>query len=164
MDNTYDCNTNTFNNLTSLTASSFNYTEAAVTYTGAYQPFYATGGSAGVDLATTSDFVIEPHAKMKIPLGIKMSIPVGYVGLLIGRSSMGAKGLVLANAVGVIDSDYRGEIIALMHNTNNFPVSIMKGDRIAQLLIMPVAQPKFVIANELDDTARGTGGFGSTGE
>jgi len=164
MNNTYDCNSNTFNNPTTLTAHSFNYVESTLNYVGDYAPFYATPDSAGMDVKACKDFVMQPHERTKVPLGLYIAIPKGHVGLLIGRSSMGAKGISVSNAVGVIDADYRGEIMALLTNTNTYPVKIMAGDRIAQLLIMPVVQPKIVRVDSLDNTARGTGGFGSTGE
>lgn len=163
MDNTYDCNTNTFNNHTTLMAHSLNYVESTLNFVGSYTPFYATPDSAGIDLKASKGIIMNPHERVKIPLGVRVAIPKGHVGLLIGRSSMGAKGIAVSNAVGVIDADYRGEIIALLTNTNNHTVTIMEGDRVAQLLIMPIAQPKIVRVESLDETTRGEGGFGSTG-
>lgn len=163
MDNTYDCNTNTFNNHTTLMAHSLNYVESTLNFVGSYTPFYATPDSAGIDLKASKGIIMNPHERVKIPLGVRVAIPKGHVGLLIGRSSMGAKGIAVSNAVGVIDADYRGEIMALLTNTNNHTVTIMEGDRVAQLLIMPIVQPKIVRVDSLDTTTRGEGGFGSTG-
>jgi dUTP pyrophosphatase len=93
-----------------------------------------------------------------------MAIPTGYVGLIFARSGLATKrGLAPANKVGVIDSDYRGELMVALHNHSNQPQTIEPKERVAQLAIVPFLRPDFQVADTLDDTARGTGGFGSTG-
>lgn len=134
---------------------------------GAALPTYGTEFSAGADLyaCLESDVVIAPGETKKIPTGIAMEIPVGYAGLIYTRSSLGTKrGLAPANKVGVVDSDYRGEFLIFLHNHGTEAQTISHGDRVAQLLVTPVYTPGFVEADELSDTARGTGGFGSTGK
>ena len=127
-------------------------------------PAYATSGSAGIDLyATVSVRTIEPDQVVTANTGIAVSIPKGYVGLITPRSGLGTKGLVLGNLTGVIDSDYRGEIILQLWNRSNTPIAINNLDRVAQMLIVPVAQPVIELVDELDATERGDKGFGSTG-
>ena len=129
-------------------------------------PYYATTGAAGLDLhaCTDGDTVIAPHARVFIPTGLAVAIPEGHVGILAVRSSMGAKnGINLANGIGVIDSDYRGPLQVTLHNTTDTPYTVHSGNRIAQLLIMPVAQPAIRVVDALPETERGIGGFGSTG-
>ena len=133
---------------------------------GAKLPTYGTEYSAGADLyaCLEEDVVITPGETKKIPTGIAMEIPVGCAGLIYARSSMGTKkGLAPANKVGVVDSDYRGEFLVFLHNHGAEPQTICSGDRIAQLLVTPVFTPGFIEAEELSDTQRGDGGFGSTG-
>ena len=128
-------------------------------------PAYATSGSAGIDLyATVSVRTIEPDQVVTANTGIAVSIPEGYVGLITPRSGLGTKGLVLGNLTGVIDSDYRGEIILQLWNRSNTPIIISHLDRVAQMLIVPVAQPVIELVDELDTTERGDKGFGSTGQ
>ena len=133
---------------------------------GAVLPTYGTVCSAGADLyaCLEADVVIEPGQTKKIPTGLAMELPTGCAGLIYARSSLGTKrGLAPANKVGVVDSDYRGEFMVFLHNHGSEPQTIRHGDRVAQLLITPVFTPGFVEAAELSDTARGAGGFGSTG-
>ena len=135
--------------------------------TGAKLPTYGTEFSAGADLyaCLEEDVTIAPGETKKIPTGIAMELPVGTAGLIYARSSMGTKkGLAPANKVGVVDSDYRGEFMIFLHNHGTEPQTIQHGDRVAQLLVTPVFTPGFVEADELSDTVRGTGGFGSTGK
>ena len=130
-------------------------------------PTYGTEFSAGADLyaCLAGDVTILPGETKKIPTGLAMEIPVGYAGLIYARSSLGTKrGLAPANKVGVVDSDYRGEFMIFLHNHGTEPQTIQHGDRVAQLLVTPVFTPGFVEADELSDTVRGTGGFGSTGK
>ena len=132
----------------------------------AITPTYGSATAAGADLyaCLESDTVIEPGKTVFIPTGIAMAVPVGYAGLIYARSSMGAKrGLAPANKVGVIDSDYRGEVMVALHNHGVEPQTVCHGERIAQLVVAPVLAPAFEEVEELDDTARGAGGFGSTG-
>ena len=129
-------------------------------------PYYATAGAAALDLhaCTDADTVIAPHGRVMIPTGIAVAIPEGYVGIMAVRSSMGAKrGINLANGIGVIDSDYRGQLHATLHNTTDAPYTVQCGDRIAQLMIVPVLRPAIQVVTELPETERGEGGFGSTG-
>ena len=133
---------------------------------GAVLPTYGTEFSAGADLyaCLEADVVIAPGETRKIPTGLAMEIPVGCAGLIYARSSMGTKkGLAPANKVGVVDSDYRGEFMIFLHNHGTEAQTIVHGDRVAQLLVTPVFTPGFVEADELSDTVRGSGGFGSTG-
>ena len=130
-------------------------------------PFRATGGSAGADLfaCIPEDIVLAPGERRLIPTGIAIGIPDSGCGAFIfPRSSVSSKfGVSLANCVGVVDSDYRGEIKVPLINHSSEPYTVKDGDRIAQMVIMPVVLPEFIPADELDDTARGAGGFGSTG-
>ena len=129
-------------------------------------PTYGSATAAGADLYAClgADAVIEPGKTVFIPTGIAMAVPVGYAGLIYARSSMGAKrGLAPANKVGVIDSDYRGEVMVALHNHGMETQTVCHGERVAQLLVAPVLAPAFEEVEELDDTVRGAGGFGSTG-
>ena len=129
-------------------------------------PSYATDGSAGVDLSACiqNEHLLMPGERFAVPLGIAVSIPNGYAGFLYGRSGLGMKhGVAPANCVGVIDSDYRGEIKCAITNHSDQPYHILPGERICQLVITPVLQAEFIPVEELDDTKRGAGGFGSTG-
>ena len=134
---------------------------------GAHLPTYGTEFSAGADLyaCLAEPVTIAPGETKKIPTGLAMEIPVGCAGLIYARSSLGTKrGLAPANKVGVVDSDYRGEFMIFLHNHGAEPQTIQHGDRVAQLLVTPVFTPGFVEADQLSDTVRGTGGFGSTGK
>lgn len=130
-------------------------------------PTYGSKEAAGADLyaCLESPVTIAPAETVFVPTGIAMELPVGFAGLIYARSGLACKrALAPANKVGVIDSDYRGEIIVALHNHSNVDQQIAPGERIAQLVIAPVFTPGFIEANELNDTARGTGGFGSTGK
>ena len=130
-------------------------------------PTYGTEYSAGADLyaCLEEDVTIAPGQTRAIPTGLAMEIPVGCAGLVYARSGMATKrGLAPANKVGVIDSDYRGEIQVMLHNHGSQPQTISHGDRVAQLLITPVLTPAYEEVEELSDTQRGAGGFGSTGK
>lgn len=135
-------------------------------YIGNYEkPKKQTVGSAGIDLFnnTDKDFVINPSESVYIPTGMFVEIPEGYVGLLFARGSLGYKyGCTLTNSVGVIDSDYRGEIMARITNISQESHTIKAGERCIQLVIVPVPDTKYV-EDELNVTERGTNGFGSTG-
>lgn len=129
-------------------------------------PTYATGFSAGADLYAPhgGDTVIPPHATVMIPLGFSVEIPEGYCGLVFARSGIATKrGLAPANKVGVVDSDYRGECMVALYNQSDAPQTIAGGERIAQLVITPYLKADFEESADLSDTARGAGGFGSTG-
>ncbi len=127
-------------------------------------PKYGTEFSAGADLVNAGgDIVIEAGKTAIIHTGIAMEIPVGLVGLIYARSGMATKrGLAPANKVGVIDSDYRGEIMVALHNHSTDRQVVEKGERVAQIVLTPYITATFV-EGDLDDTARGDGGFGSTG-
>lgn len=130
-------------------------------------PTYGSAEAAGADLYACLDdsVTIEAGETAFIPTGIALEVPKGCAGLVFARSSMGAKrGLAPANKVGVIDSDYRGEIRVVLHNHGKIAQRIEPGDRIAQFLIVPVMTPEYLEAECLSDTDRGQGGFGSTGK
>ena len=134
----------------------------------AIMPTYGSKEAAGADLYARPDAdhptVIASGETAFIHTGVAAAIPAGYVGLVYARSGLACKrGLAPANKVGVIDSDYRGEIMVALHNHGVMPQAVEPGDRIAQLVIAPVMQADFEWADDLDDTARGGGGFGSTG-
>lgn len=123
--------------------------------------------AAGYDLYACIDepIVIAPHTTEKIGTGLAVAVPTGYFGAIFARSGLATKsGLRPANCVGVADSDYRGEYIVAMHNDTDEPKTIAPNERIAQLVIMPFLTCEFDEVTELDETARGTGGFGSTGK
>ena len=127
--------------------------------------FYATAGSAGFDLKYIGEtIIIEAGANKLVPTGIKMAIPEGYFLAIYPRSgnSLNNK-ITLSNAVGVVDSDFRGEINAIIHNLGDKPFEIQKGDRIAQAILHKYEKIRFDFVDELDETERGEGGFGSTG-
>lgn len=131
-------------------------------------PRYATPGSAGLDLAACIDeeIVIKPGERAKVPTGIAVQMPnAGVVGLVFPRSGNAWKyGVSLTNCVGVIDSDYIGEIQVILQNLDNQqPFVVKRGDRIAQLVFVPVFQAALTVVDELSETERGSGGFGSTG-
>ena len=129
-------------------------------------PTYQSKTAAGADIYADIDntLTIPPHTTVIIPSGFCIEIPVGYAGLVCARSGLSAKrGLAPANKVGVIDSDYRGEVCVSLHNHGTEPASVSPGERIAQLVIVPVLSPIFETVVSLSDTERGEGGFGSTG-
>ena len=130
-------------------------------------PFYATPGSAAMDLHACVDAAVtlRPGGRAVIPTGIAIALPgPEYVALVCSRSGMGARhGITLSNSVGVIDSDYRGELTVGLVNHGDVPYTIQPGDRIAQLMVLPILRPTLTVVEELDETERGAGGFGSTG-
>lgn len=155
------------------------------------EPTRGSEGAAAFDLYAAEDVIVYPGEVVKVKTGTKIAVPDGFEGLINVRSSVGAKGLMLANGTGVIDSDYRGELIVALYNGNlkpavgllsvgaleleldenhclvasSFPgaIEIHEGDRIGQLRVRPVPEVVFEEAETLDDTVRGEGGFGSTG-
>ena len=131
-------------------------------------PFYASAGAAGMDLCACMDepVTIAPRQIVSLPTGIAIALPsADYVALVFARSGLGVKhGVALANGVGVIDSDYRGEIRVGLVNQSDVPYTIQPGDRVAQLAVMPVVQAQLERVETLDETERGAGGFGSTGK
>lgn len=130
---------------------------------GARLPEYATAGAAGLDLYACLDTPMELAAGegVLVPSGVAVAIPQGYVGLVRDRSSLAVQGLL--TVAGVIDSDYRGEVLIALRNAGTTPASIQLGQRVAQMLIIPCPQAAVEELPELPVTARGTGGFGSTG-
>lgn len=129
-------------------------------------PKYGTEYSAGFDLYSVSDeeIIIKAHETVLVKTGLAMEIPVGYAGFIFARSGLAMKkGLAPANKVGVVDADYRGEVMVALHNHTNEDKTIDAHERIAQMVIMPFATVNFIEVDELSDTERGSGGFGSTG-
>ena len=128
-------------------------------------PTYGSPFSAGADLYSAMDNVtIEPHATTLIKTGLALELPIGFAGLIYARSGLASKrGLAPANKVGVIDCDYRGEVMVALHNHGETSQTVAKGERIAQLVITPYVVADFEEADELSETVRGEGGFGSTG-
>ncbi|MEA4955427.1 MAG: dUTP diphosphatase [Pseudoflavonifractor sp.] len=139
-------------------------------------PSYATAGSAGMDLRACIDesFYLPGQVQMKygtwaprlVPTGLAIALPgPEYVALVFARSGLATKyGVALANGVGVIDSDYRGEVKVALFNHGWEDYLVQPGERIAQLVVLPVAQAKIIVTDDLDETERGNGGFGSTGK
>lgn len=131
-------------------------------------PFYATAGAAAMDLCACVDAPVEvaPRALVSIPTGIAIALPSAeYVALVFARSGLGIKhGIALSNGVGVIDSDYRGELHVGLRNHSREPYTVQPGERIAQLILLPVGLATVVEVSQLSSTQRGEGGFGSTGK
>ncbi|MDS2171971.1 MULTISPECIES: dUTP diphosphatase [Actinomycetes] len=128
-------------------------------------PGYAHPGDAGADLVSAEDFTLEPGARRLVPTGVAVAIPQGWVGLVHPRSGLAVKhGITLVNTPGTIDAGYRGELkVCLLNTDRSTPVSFRRGDRIAQLVLQRVDQAEFVPVDQLEDSDRGAGGFGSTG-
>ena len=134
---------------------------------GAILPTYGSAGAAGADLyaCLEAPISIAPGETAFIPTGIAMAVPQGCAGLIYARSGLACKrGLAPANKVGVIDSDYRGEILVALHNHGSAVQIVSHGERVAQMLITPVLTPAYEVADSLTDTERNAGGFGSTGK
>ena len=130
-------------------------------------PTYGTEYSAGADLYNLvgESVTVAPHKTVLIHTGIAVEIPEGYCGLIFARSGLATKrGLAPANKVGVIDADYRGEIMVALHNHTDEERTVEGGERVAQLAIVPFLKAEFELSDELSDTVRGEGGFGSTGK
>jgi dUTP pyrophosphatase len=127
-------------------------------------PAYASAGAAGMDVVSAETLSLAPGARAAVATGLTMAIPDGYEVQVRPRSGLALKhGLTVANAPGTIDSDYRGEVKVILVNLGTEPVAIERGMRIAQLVVAPVTRGRFEVVPGLDETARGTGGFGSTG-
>ena len=129
-------------------------------------PTYGSLYSAGAELyaCIEENLVIAPHETVLIKTGLSIEIPEGYAGLIYARSGLASKkGLAPANKVGVVDSDYRGEVMVALHNHSEKSAEIECGERVAQLLIAPFLKAEFNVVESLSDTVRGDGGFGSTG-
>lgn len=128
-------------------------------------PAYAHPGDAGADLCTRIDFELQPGERALVPTGVSLALPTGYAAFVHPRSGLAAKhGVTVVNAPGTVDAGYRGEISVTLLNTDaSRPVTFRRGDRIAQLVIQKVEYVTFVAVEELPDSVRGAGGFGSTG-
>lgn len=127
-------------------------------------PVYAREGDAGLDVAAAATVTLEPGGRELVPTGLRVAIPAGYAGLVMPRSGLALRsGVTVLNAPGLIDSGYRGEIGVLLVNHGARTVVIQRGERIAQLVIQPVARAQLVEVRELPESRRGEGGFGSTG-
>ncbi len=134
---------------------------------GARLPTYGSAEAAGADLyaCVESAVTVAPGETAMIPIGIAVELPVGTVGLIYARSGLACKrGLAPANKVGVIDSDYRGELMVALHNHGTCPQTVEPGERVAQLVITPYVTAEFAVSEALSETDRGAGGFGSTGK
>src|SRR5690554_2392796 len=130
-------------------------------------PEYKTAGASGVDLMANleSTVVLKPMERFMVPTGLFIEIPEGYEAQIRGRSGLAAKnGISLANGVGTIDSDYRGEIKVILINLGNEPFEIKHGDRIAQMILAKYEKIEFTLVDSLEETDRGSGGFGHTGK
>jgi dUTP pyrophosphatase len=127
-------------------------------------PTYAREGDAGLDLLAAATVTLPPGGRELVPTGLRLAIPEGYAGLVLPRSGLAMhKGVTVLNSPGLIDSGYRGELKVLLINHGALAVGIERGERIAQLVIQPVARASLVDRERLPDSARGEGGFGSTG-
>ncbi len=130
-------------------------------------PSYATSGSAGADLCAdiNESFTIKKGGICLIPTGISIALPTGFEAQIRSRSGMTLKhGIVVANGIGTIDSDYRGEIKVILHNISDKDYTLNPGEKIAQMVISRFCQAKFIVSETLDDTLRGDGGFGHSGK
>ena len=134
---------------------------------GARLPVYGSDQAAGADLyaCLSAPVTIAPGETVFVPTGIALEVPVGCAGLIYARSGLACKrGLAPANKVGVVDSDYRGEVMVALYNHGQEPQTVEHGERVAQFVITPVLTPAYEAVEELSDTARDQGGFGSTGK
>lgn len=130
-----------------------------------YLPAYAHPGDAGADLVSAEHLVLAPGQRATVPTGVRIALPDGYVAFVVPRSGLAARhGLTIVNSPGTVDAGYRGEIrITLLNTDATEPFEIAVGDRIAQLIVMPVSRARFVPVETLPGSHRGDGGFGSTG-
>ena len=127
-------------------------------------PAYATAGAAGMDVVAAEQVSIAPGARQAVATGLAMAIPPGFEIQVRPRSGLALKhGITVPNTPGTIDSDYRGELKVILINHGHAPFDVQRGDRVAQLVLAPVTQAQWLESDELDETARGAGGFGSTG-
>ena len=132
---------------------------------GAYTPAYAHPGDAGADLRAAESLVLAPGCRATVGTGVSIALPFGYAAFVVPRSGLAARhGITIVNSPGTVDAGYRGELRVTLLNTDaEEPFSIEVGDRIAQLIVMPVTRAEFASVKALDETQRGTAGFGSTG-
>jgi dUTP pyrophosphatase len=130
----------------------------------AYQSALAAGADLRAAVAQDAPVEIEPGQRAIVPCGFAMALPAGYEAQVRPRSGLAAKhGVTVLNSPGTVDADYRGEVMVILANFGSEPFTVARGERIAQMVIAPVVQPAFVVKDELDETVRGRGGFGSTG-
>ena len=130
-----------------------------------FLPTYANPGDAGADLKSTEDTIIPARGRTLVKTGVRIALPNGFVALVHPRSGLAAKGgITVLNTPGTVDAGYRGEIMVTLYNTTDQDFAVSRGDRIAQLVIQQVEHARFVAVSELPDSARGTGGFGSSGK
>lgn len=135
-----------------------------VGYKSQFPPQYSTSGSAGCDLIANDEVTLPPGKWAAVSTGLYLEIPRGFVAQVCSRSGLALKhGISVLNAPGIIDSDYRGEVKVILINHDSLRYTVKKGDRIAQLVFMPVVQAQMKLVNEFTETFRGSGGFGSTG-
>ncbi|MEV8219428.1 dUTP diphosphatase [Microbacterium sp. NPDC077391] len=137
----------------------------AVPIIAANVPFYAHPGDAGADLVSTEAVRLEPGERALIGTGVRIALPEGYAAFVVPRSGLAAKhGITVVNSPGTVDAGYRGEIrVSLLNTDSREAYDVAVGDRIAQLIVMPVVQARFESVDELPESVRGDGGFGSTG-
>lgn len=133
-------------------------------------PEYRTEGAAGADLCAhlppeqrEAGLTLHPGDAAAVPTGLRLAIPEGFEGQVRARSGLARRGLILPNGPGTVDADFRGQVLVLVLNAGREAVTIRHGDRVAQLVVAPVVRASFALAEGLDDTVRGAGGFGSTG-
>jgi dUTP pyrophosphatase len=140
-------------------------TDVEVLLTGEHVPVYAHPGDGGADLVAAETVELKPGERAMVGTGTAVALPAGYVGLIVPRSGLAARhGLTIVNTPGILDAGYRGEIKVILLNTDRSePYTITAGDRIAQLVVMPVTRARFVPVDRLPGSHRGDGGFGSTG-
>ena len=133
-------------------------------FAGLELPAYATAGAAGMDVLAAEDITLAPGARHAVATGLAMAIPPGFEVQVRPRSGLALKhGITVPNTPGTIDSDYRGELKVILINHGADPFEVRRGDRVAQLVLAPVTRASWLPVDELDETARGAGGFGSTG-
>lgn len=139
--------------------------EIDVLMTGEVPPTYAHPGDAGADLRANESLTLQPGARALVGTGVAIALPDGFAAFVVPRSGLAAKhGITIVNSPGTVDAGYRGEIkVALLNTDEHEPFTIARGDRIAQLIVMPVTRARFIAADTLPGSARGDGGFGSTG-
>ncbi|WP_292717848.1 dUTP diphosphatase [Microbacterium sp. 13-71-7] len=128
-------------------------------------PVYAHPGDAGADLVSTEALRLEPGQRALVGTGVRIALPEGFAAFVVPRSGLAAKhGITVVNAPGTVDAGYRGEIkVSLLNTDSNAAYDVAVGDRIAQLIVMPVTRARFIPVDALDESVRGAGGFGSTG-
>jgi dUTP pyrophosphatase len=131
---------------------------------GTEEPTYASEGAAGMDLRAAVDIELQPMERRLVPTGVRMAIPAGFEAQVRPRSGLAIKhGVSIVNSPGTIDSDYRGQIQIILINLGQDVVRFNRGERIAQLVVAPVARARLVVVSDLEESVRGEGGFGSTG-